>query len=167
MISNFNKDTIIYLHGNIKTKIFIFKKSDYDLFYPSVSKNKDGLYWIENFLKEIYRTWNIVFVGFSFKDYYLKKFFFEVKNSIIKEHMIYSDHYSTTNQVTNVGKTIPKHFWLIDNSSELEYNDELFKKYEEKNILPIIYKEEQHVFLEKLFEYLCMEKNEIDGKAVL
>ena len=62
--------TLVYLHGNTETRCTIFKRSDYNLYYPSVSGG-NGPRDLENYLEWLYDKQTIVFVGFSFQDAYL------------------------------------------------------------------------------------------------
>ncbi|HML73670.1 MAG TPA: SIR2 family protein [Anaerohalosphaeraceae bacterium] len=70
---------IAYLHGKTK-KHLIFRKKDYEFFYPSVSNIQNGNHSLENFIEHLYFNYTLVFVGFSFSDIYflnLLKYLFD------------------------------------------------------------------------------------------
>ena len=54
--------------------MIIFKKDDYDKYYPSVSNLKEGYTRdLEEYIKYIFKNYTIVFFDFSFNDNYFKK----------------------------------------------------------------------------------------------
>lgn len=82
----FNSESIVYLHGKIDEHLIVFKKDDYDKYYPSVSNLKEGCTKdLEEYIKYIFKNYTIVFFGFSFNDKYFKKLlqniYFDIKNS--------------------------------------------------------------------------------------
>ncbi len=66
-----NSHKIDYLHGRADEHHIVFKKSDYNTYYPSVSKTH-GDPCLEEYLTHIYSTYTMVFVGFSFDDVYVR-----------------------------------------------------------------------------------------------
>jgi len=81
-----NEDSIIYLHGKADERFIIFRRDDYENYYPSVSKKRDGSKDLEDYLKYLYKNYTIVFIGFSFDDFYIKEAF-----KYIYEETMYSD----------------------------------------------------------------------------
>lgn len=82
----FGSESIVYLHGKIDENLIIFKKDDYDKYYPSISNLKEGCTKdLEEYIKYIFKNYTIVFFGFSFHDNYFKKLlqniYFDIKNS--------------------------------------------------------------------------------------
>jgi hypothetical protein len=72
--------TIVYLHGNDDDGIYIFKDEDYKDNYPNnyeVAPISD----LENFLRDIFQNFSLVFIGFSFED----KDFIEFFKKIFRE----------------------------------------------------------------------------------
>lgn len=65
--------SVSYLHGRMKERCIIFKKDDYETFYPSQSENGRGNDNLELFLRHMYEECTIVFIGVSFNDKYLLK----------------------------------------------------------------------------------------------
>jgi len=63
--------SVSYLHGRTSEKCIVFKKDDYETFYPSQSENGRGNDNLELFLRYLYEEWTIVFIGVSFNDKYL------------------------------------------------------------------------------------------------
>ena len=79
-----DEEIIVYLHGKADEHFIVFKQEDYEKYYPSVT-SKDGAKDIEDCLKYLYRYHTLVFIGFSFQDYYiretLKKIYKELEKS--------------------------------------------------------------------------------------
>ena len=145
------KDCVVYLHGHKEINFCIIKTEDYDYFYPSVNK-KNGIPILEDFLSEIFTEKNIIFCGFSFDDFYLENFI---------------SYLHAMKPIENC------HYWLL--SESVEAFREIMKKADEynragksdeatavvssffhgkMNIKPIVYKQGEHIFIEKLFEIL-------------
>lgn len=80
----FSRESIVYLHGRANDRFIIFKMDDYEKYYPSVSQ-KNGANDVEEYLKYIFKNYTIVFVGFSFNDFYIrtsfKNIYMELKRS--------------------------------------------------------------------------------------
>ncbi len=66
------KESVIYLHGSVDKNYIIFRKEEYDTYYPSVS-GKVGVRSLENYLAYIFKNQTLVFIGFSFNDKYVRK----------------------------------------------------------------------------------------------
>jgi len=77
--------SVSYLHGNTDERCIVFKKDDYELFYPSQSENSRGSDNLEVFLRHLYEERMMVFIGVSFNDEYLsnalKSFYSRVKQN--------------------------------------------------------------------------------------
>jgi len=137
------------------------KTKDYEKYYPSVSKIESHDKSLEDFLKQCYKSKNIIFIGFSFQDYYVRNFFFNLSKEIEQEQKTSADFYRESGKIYT-GKEI-KHYLLIDEETsrlyikkidgEKETNlvHEYFGNY---NITVVIYKTGGYIFLEKLFEAL-------------
>lgn len=75
-----NEATIVYLHGSKDSRIFILRKEEYEGFYcTNYGKDSSEL---ENFLKEIFKNFSVIFFGFSFDDLDFNKCY---KKTLIKE----------------------------------------------------------------------------------
>lgn len=145
---------IYYLHGSIDRGNYILTKTDYDTFYPSISGCKElANCQLENFLKDRYRYNSIIFLGFSFDDCYVREFFERVAKDIDREQKIATDFYSQSRKVYE--KRSIKHF-LVINAGVLadKLGIDIHDEFEAMNIYSIIYKDGQHIFLEKLFQNL-------------
>jgi hypothetical protein len=151
-ITQVEKALIYYLHGNVSEDIYILKEDDYKTYYPLVSKSQQSVDSLEIFLKERFKNNNIVFLGFSFSDYYVKEFFFRVAKDIEKENFINSGFYSQSGQTYQPRKI--KHFLIVDAKVLNTYGFDIHSFFQEFNIYPVIYKEGKHIFLEELFEVL-------------
>jgi hypothetical protein len=145
------KNCIVYLHGHKDIDFCIIKKEDYDYFYPTIS-NKNGMPIIEKFLSEVFTNKSIIIAGFSFDDLYIYKYLnYLYANNPFKEF----------------------HYWLIDESFPIyagviqracEYRESghddkadnvISEFFQGKiNIKPIVYRSNQHIFIEKLFQKL-------------
>ena len=64
-------DSIVYLHANRDEKRFVFRAEDFDFYYPSVS-HRNGSMSVESLLRHIYRNRQLLFIGCSFEDAYLR-----------------------------------------------------------------------------------------------
>jgi hypothetical protein len=155
LLNKFYDSNISYIHGNVNDRKFVLRKRDFDLFYPSVSFNKNSLPWIEDFLTNTYKSHSIFFIGFSFNDRYLKKFFLSRVAEIKRQFRLYNENYSL--KMGNNMPDLPNHFWLASYDQEKlrQFNPDPFEELKESNIYPIIYKRGEHIFLEQLFEFLC------------
>lgn len=163
------KECIVYLHGHKEINFCIIKTEDYDYFYPTVSK-KNGIPILEDFLSEIFINKNVIFIGFSFDDLYIENFL---------------SHLHATKPFNCC------HYWLLSESLEIyreimqradkyketglseEANAEISNFFHGKmNVKPIVYKENEHIFIEKLFQKLIeslpvpIESGEISGTPV-
>lgn len=68
-----NDATIIYLHGSKDSRIFILRKEEYQSFYcTNYDENPSEL---EDFLKEIFKNFSVIFFGFSFDDLDFNKYY--------------------------------------------------------------------------------------------
>ncbi|MBF0519007.1 MAG: SIR2 family protein [Nitrospirae bacterium] len=151
------KDGIIYLHGHEDTGFVIIRTEEYNYFYPSVH-NKKGISILEDFLIELFKTMNVIFIGFSFDDLYIKNFIHYIYVNVVKDSPESFKQY---------------HFWLIDetvkafdetkqkakihteNGRTTEAESEYSKFFTGNlNIRPIVYKKDQHIFVENLFKTL-------------
>ena len=114
-----NDINIFYIHGNAKKRIFVIKKEDYEIFYPSDSlKPKEvSNTVIEDCLKYFYKKYNILFIGFKFSDKYLKKYFFRTLPQIIKNENEANKRFL---QGQDIPERIYKHFWLISENNQLK-----------------------------------------------
>ena len=67
-----NEATIVYLHGSKDSRKFILRKEEYKAFYRT-NYNKEPSE-LEDFLKEIFKNFSVIFFGFSFNDLYFMKY---------------------------------------------------------------------------------------------
>ena len=149
-------DCIIYLHGHKDINFCIIKSEDYNYFYPSIGDKSSGIPILEDFLTEVFTKRSIIFVGFSFNDKYIEKL---IRYIHTRETLRYP------------------HYWLLSESLESygsikQKSDELRKSGDVKkaeyvllqffsgqmNIKPIVYKQDYHIFTEKLFQKLGESK---------
>lgn len=80
---------LAYLHGSSEDCI-ILKTSDYDTFYPSVSKVVRGSGVLEDYLRYLYLNHTLVFVGFSFDDRYMREALKTIHSRIVDEDKIHA-----------------------------------------------------------------------------
>jgi len=153
-----NKDIIYYLHGSVNKNIYILKQKDYESFYPSVSEsnNIDKIEKLEDFLKYCYENFNIIFIGFSFDDKYVRDYFFYLAKIIEKEYMRTREFYKQSGQHYSPKEI--KHFWIVESGKLENYGEKIHEFFLEANIYPIVYKEGKHIFLEYLFEKLSEKR---------
>jgi len=101
--------TLIYLHGNNENEKYIFKKDEYELHYPSCF-SKNGYSPLENFLKQIFEEFYLVFIGFSFNDRDFVKFY---KKCRIEAQKFYQDFKRIHGTERNPKPEFPKHFIVM------------------------------------------------------
>lgn len=140
----FDERTVVYLHGNNDENKYIFRKEEYDVYYPSISRINAGSYELENFLKDTLSKISLVFIGFSFNDTYFTSFLKMVLKEESKENIIHEKVFRKEHPRKSVD-----HFVIIpnDNSSDIE---------EIKNIglKVILYEKGKHVQIENIIDKL-------------
>lgn len=72
-LCDFKEKNIVYLHGNWETKEFILKKDEYDTYYKTSNNIFTSLSPLELYMINVYKRASLVYIGFSFDDYYYKK----------------------------------------------------------------------------------------------
>ena len=134
MKDQFLKESIVYLHGRADESFMIFKTDDYEKYYPSVSQ-KTGAKDVEDYLKYIFKNYTIVFVGFSFNDFYIrtafKNTYMELKRSdeIASAKRDYSpwlskiQHYAFLKQID-----FGNNNYFIENQENFSQGSEEYKK---------------------------------------
>jgi len=152
-----SKALIYYLHcgGGKDNRSYVLTKEDYDLFYPSIS-GLDKPSALEECFQYYYDwPWTIIFIGVSFQDTYVKKLCYRLaKNIEIKNKQ--GEVFYTQSGNCYSPKT-PNHFWIVDSNmiEEGDFSIDILESFKnEYYICPIIYKKEQHKFLEYIFEQL-------------
>lgn len=69
--SQLTDDTIVYLHANRHEKLFVFRKEEFESYYPSVSRT-NGSRQIESLLRHVFENFHMLFMGCSFQDRYIR-----------------------------------------------------------------------------------------------
>lgn len=106
-----NKYSLIYLHGNNDKEEYIFLESEYRLNYKTkygeISSN------LEKLLEEVFTKYSLIFIGFSFDDYYFKEYFirkikeFNSRNEFTKnQYLYYTPQY------------LPEHFIILKENED-------------------------------------------------
>jgi len=85
-----NKYVLSYLHGTTDEKFIIFRKDEYDHYYPNERGNNEYSTSIEDYLSDIYKEQTLVFVGVSFDDIYLKRLLKKIYTKYLKNDTINS-----------------------------------------------------------------------------
>jgi hypothetical protein len=152
-------DLIFYLHGNVSQHLYLLRESQYKIYYPSVSNLEECSRDLESLLNYYYRNRNIIFIGFSFSDFYVREYFFAKAKEIKKENLINKSFVAEAGQPYRESSI--KHFLLIDTKNKYfsKHREKIFEQFHEYNIYPVIYREHEHIFLETLFEVLAENKN--------
>lgn len=136
----FEKPTIVYLHGNNEERKYIFRKEEYDSYYPSVSE-MNGSNELEDFLKTIFTELNLIFIGFSFDDAYFTAFLEKIlKEETIKEKNIHEKMF----QQGHPRKPVD-HFVIIDDSSSVN-------EIEKMGLNVILYKKGKHTEIDNIID---------------
>ncbi|ODS37483.1 MAG: hypothetical protein A7315_13465 [Candidatus Altiarchaeales archaeon WOR_SM1_79] len=120
----FERESIVYLHGSVDERFIIFKTSDYENYYPSVSE-KNGSKKLEEYLKYIYENYRIVFIGFSFDDQYIRASFENIYEELKRDDEIASPKPSHPPILDNIC-----HYAFLPevSSDNNDYSDEENKK---------------------------------------
>lgn len=173
-----NKETVIYLHGNIKNNVFVLPKEVYDHYYPCVSGS--GLKVIENFLYYIYHKKHVLFFGFSFNDYYLERCLEHISSEYKRNMLTEPNFIAAQNQRIDPLSKV-QHFLIIDANNlgdihvdmaqqrdreierkVLEQKEEkinrFFDRFEAIKIYPVIFQDKNYIFIEDLINYLNRDK---------
>ncbi len=80
LVQDIGSCRITYLHGRYDSDEIILKTSDYEKYYSEYTECKE----LYDFLKYIYKSHTIVFVGFSFADRYLLRAIRNINDEIIE-----------------------------------------------------------------------------------
>jgi NAD-dependent SIR2 family protein deacetylase len=117
-----NVTTIDYIHGKADVNHIIFRKEDYEKYYPAVSNRKVGCTTaLEDYLKHILRNYTVLFIGFSFLDHYFKEFLKIVYDDIKNQDEISSERIPFRRKLDSF-----KHYALILKNRKIG-NDKLYK----------------------------------------
>lgn len=109
-----NDATIIYLHGSKDSRIFILRKEEYQYFYcTNYDENPSEL---EDFLKEIFKNFSVIFFGFSFDDLDFNKYYERIlTKEFYQRRAIFVDVFSEPYPIE-----LPPHFVFFP-EEELKY----------------------------------------------
>lgn len=134
--------TLVYLHGNNDDNKYILRKEEYDKYYPSVSKDPNGSYELENFLREVFKRLTLIFIGFSFKDSYFYQFLRKILHEEVpKETLVHKQMFRKEHSREQVD-----HFVIISNSNKGQIDN-----LRRMNLRTICY-EEMHVRIEEILD---------------
>ena len=150
---------IYYLHADRENRDFILRKTQYDKIYIEDDS-------IVQTLRSFFGFETVIFVGFSFTDYYVEQAvdraikeeresrlqYRQVFGSSSQDRMAQPQHFLLTN--TN------NKYWERDSSArdqgcnirETEAMRPFFDRFEKRGILPIVYR--RHTFVDELFTYM-------------
>ena len=144
-----NLPLLVYLHGNNEKNRYVFLEDEYKHYYPSYYNNQMPSE-LENFLRDIFNKFYLVFIGFSFNDDHFCKFY----ERVIKEFMMNKEKYiSRYNEKYQL--SLPKCFVIIS-------NDELKTSVDKKEIMNIFGKENnswENLFINNGGDELFFKKN--------
>jgi hypothetical protein len=134
----FSDESIIYLHGRANENFLIFKKDDYKKYYPSVSQEKQSSTELEDYLKYLYRDYTIVFIGFSFDDYYFKNSLKNIYENIKLNDEIHLEKPGYSPKLKNV-----RHYAFLKkvSSKNKQFSRELDRELESIKIKVVRYSE--------------------------
>jgi hypothetical protein len=119
----FQEYTLSYLHGNTLRPEIIFKKDEYDFYYPSVSgMNRPRN--LENYLEFIYgHPYTLIFIGCGFNDKYLTI----CLEKIYERLTMLNDKISKSQDFEKIPKPGPHYAFLLEPQ---EHHYETEKEYE-------------------------------------
>lgn len=119
---------LVYLHGNNEENKYVFLEDEYKHYYPSYY-NSQMPSELENFLRDIFYNFYLVFIGFSFNDIHFCKFYERIIEEFMMNKGKYISRYKEEYQLF-----LPKSFVIIS-------NDELKTSVDKKEIMNIFGKE--------------------------
>lgn len=167
VLKNTTSPCIYYLHGNVKEEKLILRKKEYLGFYPKDDFSQPDHDGIKVLLKQCYIESNILFIGFSFKDIYVKRMFNLISEEYERNQLIEKSIFITNKKHAEVSKIL--HFLLLpyeadrllitNRNNKKEYNRHFFDELEKMQIKPIIYKD--HTFVEILFDTFINKQKQI------
>lgn len=142
------KGCVVYLHGHKDIGFAIVTKEDYDYFYPTVSTT-GGIPILERFLESLYRHRRILFLGVSFDDGYVHEFLrhLSLKNVDSKHFWILDEG---TNAYDSVAKAAAGYASQNQNQRAQDLKARFYEKFGKVGIRPIVYRADQHIFVEQL-----------------
>jgi len=153
-----SKGNIYYLHADMQSDFYILRKCDYNRYYPNVSKKKAGSQnCIIHCLRTFYQFNNIVFIGFSFDDNYVKECFYAIAKQVQLEYEESQNRYDIACR-PGPRKNQIRHYLLVSENTAKDWLQKnsisIFKEFEPLNIYPIIYSKNRHLFIYDLFNKL-------------
>ena len=157
----FDDPIIIYLHGNNDEKKYVFRKEEYDKYYPTISKKKEHTSdQLESFLYYVFSSINLVFIGFSFGDWYLRDYYKDVIKRNLNNRVEHLNTFGKVYPYTEV-----EHFAILENDknhiSRLEDLNINLIKYDKNPITGF----SQHNRVTELLVEIFREPKIAEGKA--
>ncbi len=76
--------SMVYIHGRTAENI-VFKKDDYEMYYSIDPGKPNSSRTLKDFYKLLYQYNHILFIGFSFKDIYVKKLLTNIYEEIVAD----------------------------------------------------------------------------------
>lgn len=157
--SELRENTVVYLHADRERKRFVFRKEEYDTYYPSVSGKQDGSRQIESFLRHVFEHFHMLFIGCSFDDRYLTGTFARISRQIAMEAALEERLPHGFKPDRDI-----RHFALLQGlePSGSQSEDEarraergrLIEELQESHILAVHYRAKQHVDIETILRDL-------------
>jgi hypothetical protein len=143
---------IVYLHGHKDINFCVIKSEDYNYFYPSIGDKSGGIPIVEDFLTEVFTRRSIIFVGFSFNDKYIEK----LLRYIHARETLRFPHYWLLSESLKSYESIKQKSDKLKSSGDIKQAEYVLSQFYsgQMNIKPIVYKEDYHIFAEKLFQKL-------------
>ncbi len=149
------RDCIIYLHGHKDIRFVVIVDEDYRYFYPTIG-NAGGFPVLEDFIKYLFVTKSLVFIGFSFADAYVREYFRHLAKTV---HSTKIRHFLLIDEDVKFYRDFvdrATQFEKLGRSDEARSEVDRFYGYvmKEFRIYPIVYRRGYHIFMERLFELL-------------
>lgn len=95
-------DTIVYLHANRHEKRFVFRKEEFESYYPSVSRT-NGSRQIESLLRYVFENFHMLFLGCSFQDRYMRGALAATWSDIVNDVRIEEDLFGRPSGSSDIG----------------------------------------------------------------
>lgn len=137
--------SIVYLHANRNERRFVFRKEEFDQYYPSVSRAQGSLQ-IEFLLRHLFERRHMLFIGCGFyNDPYLKGCMGAISKQIAYETQIETHSFGRSLSSTDISHYALLHVRESEPAHVLENRSRLVGELEEYQIHAICYRRHREV----------------------
>lgn len=144
-VDQLDDHSIVYLHANRNERRFVFRKEEFDQYYPSVSR-ADGSLQIEFLLRHLFERRHMLFIGFSFyNDPYLKGCIAAISKQITYETQIEAHSFGRSLRPADISHYALLHVSESEPVHVFENRSRLIEELQEYQIHAICYRRHREV----------------------